>query len=123
MAKKATQSASTDATVTRIKASEDISSATSKKQAAKKPAVKPAAATKTQKTRKKPSAKGFARPFVAIGQYFAGSWYELKQVRWPTRKATWSLTLAVLMYSAFFTVLVLALDAVFKLIFDLIIGK
>lgn len=120
MAKKATKAASTDATVTRIKAGSESTSKPAKKQATPMPATKEAT---TQKARKKPSAKGIARPFVAIGQYFAGSWYELKQVRWPTRGATWSLTVAVLVYSAFFTVLVLALDALFKLIFDLIIGK
>ena len=53
--------------------------------------------------------------------YFKGAWYELKQVRWPDRKATWSLTVAVLLFTAFFVALVLVLDAAFKFLFDLII--
>lgn len=119
VAKKATQSAPSDTKVTRIKASDDTPSA-----ATKKPVASASETTNTTKTkRKKPTAKGIARPFTAIGRYFAGSWYELKQVRWPTRGATWSLTLAVLAYSAFFVLIVLALDAVFKMIFDLIMGK
>lgn len=119
MAKKATQSAPTDATVTRIKAGDDKVS-----KPAKKTTATVSEKTKPAKTKRKaPNAKGIARPFVAMGNYFAGSWYELKQVRWPTRGATWSLTLAVLAYSAFFVLLVLALDALFKFIFDLIIGK
>lgn len=50
--------------------------------------------------------------------YFAGAWYELKQVRWPTRKATWSLTAAVLGFSAFFVLFILLLDAGFKYLFE-----
>lgn len=61
--------------------------------------------------------------FASIGGYFKGAWVELRQVRWPTRRATWSLTGAVLVYSAFFVVLVLLLDAGFKYMFELILGK
>lgn len=53
--------------------------------------------------------------------YLKGAWYELKQVRWPDRKATWSLTVAVIIFTAFFVVLILLLDAVFKYLFDLVI--
>lgn len=58
-----------------------------------------------------------------IGGYFKGAWFELRQVRWPNRRATWSLTGAVLAYTAFFAVLVLLLDAGFKYMFELILGK
>ncbi len=47
-----------------------------------------------------------------IGGYFVGSWQELKQVRWPSRKATWSLTLAVIAFSAFWALVILGLDLV-----------
>lgn len=57
------------------------------------------------------------RPFAGIGRYFAGAWYELNQVRWPDRKATWSLTVAVLLFTAFFSVIILALDYVFQYLF------
>lgn len=62
-------------------------------------------------------------PFVALGRYFKGAWVELKQVHWPTRKATWSMTGAVLLYTAFFVILVLLLDAGFKYLFELILAK
>ena len=29
------------------------------------------------------------RPFVALWRYIRDSWRELRQVRWPNRKATW----------------------------------
>ena len=102
--------------VTRISATDD-----------KKPAVKPAKAP--QKTTESTTVvegekkkKGRKNPISAIGGYFAGAWYELRQVRWPNRKATWSLTLAVLAFTAFFVVLILLLDALFKYLFELILG-
>lgn len=55
--------------------------------------------------------------------YFKGAWYELRQVRWPNRRATWSLTGAVLLFTAFFVVVILLLDALFKYIFQLILGS
>ena len=64
-----------------------------------------------------------SRPARATGGYFKGAWTELRQVRWPNRRATWSLTLAVLIYTAFFVVVVLLLDALFKYMFELILGK
>lgn len=59
--------------------------------------------------------------FAALGGYFKGSWQELRQVRWPTRQATWSLTLAVILFSVFFVVMISLLDIGFKALFELII--
>jgi preprotein translocase SecE subunit len=56
-------------------------------------------------------------PWRAIGGYFAGSWHELRQVRWTNRRATWSLTAAVIMFSLFFAVLILGLDTLFNYLF------
>lgn len=61
-------------------------------------------------------------PFRAIAGYFAGAWQELKQVRWPNRRATWGMTLALLAFTAFFVALILLLDALFKYVFQLILG-
>lgn len=75
----------------------------------------------TQKTKKvervdiKPEPKGM---FGAIGGYFKGAWAELKQVRWPNRAATWSMTLAVLLFTGIFIVLILLLDAGFRTLFE-----
>jgi len=111
-----------DSTVVRIKASDSAPKKGEAKIVASEPqAVKAEAAV--PKTKKKRSAKGILKPFAAIGTYFKGAWVELRQVRWPTRRATWGLTGAVLLYSAFFVVLVLLLDAGFKYLFELILGK
>lgn len=56
-----------------------------------------------------------------IGGYFVGSWQELKQVRWPSRKATWSLTLAVIAFSAFWALVILGLDLVSENIMERLI--
>ena len=61
------------------------------------------------------------RPFVALGRYLRNSWRELRQVRWPNRKATWKMTLAVLVYCAIFIVFIMLLDALFTFIFDLLL--
>jgi len=58
---------------------------------------------------------------TGIGGYFKGSWIELKQVRWPNRKSTWSLTFAVILFSAFFILLIILLDTGFTELFKLII--
>ena len=69
----------------------------------------------------KPTPK-FLRTFVAFGGYFKGAWFELRQVRWPNRKATWSLTGAVLAFTGFFVLIILLLDVLFKYLFELILG-
>ena len=62
------------------------------------------------------------RPFIAIGRYFKESWQEIRQVRWPNRKATWKMVLAVIIYAAIFVAFLMALDALFSLIFNQILG-
>ena len=99
-------------TVTRIKASSDSSPKKVKKTEKAAPA------------RVESSGSPFIllRPFMAAGRYFKGAWVELRQVRWPTRGATWSLTGAVLLFTGFFVVMVLLLDAGFKFLFEQILG-
>jgi len=60
-------------------------------------------------------------PIFAIGGYFKGSWKELRQVRWPNRRATWGLTAAVLLFTGLFVALIVSLDAIFSSLFNLII--
>ena len=102
--------------VTRIKATDTASN----KSAVKKVTKSPKKTVKVVKTRKEPTNR-FLIALLAIGRYFKGAWIELKQVRWPTRKATWGLTLAVILFSIFFVVIILLLDAFFKFIFELMI--
>ena len=117
-AKKSTTKKTTPAkaatTVTRIKASD---SAPSKPAAL---AITPQTQTRTKRT-SRVSAKSVFTPLIAIGTYFKGAWYELRQVRWPNRKETWGLTAAVMIFSAFFIVLIVLLDALFKYLFELIL--
>lgn len=56
-------------------------------------------------------------PFRGIARYVGGAWQELRQVRWPNRQATWSLTGAVIVFSLFFAGVILGLDYVFQYLF------
>ena len=76
---------------------------------------------KVKAPRQKPSFGKAARPFVLMGGYFKGAWQELREVRWPDRRATWSMTGALLGFTAFVVALVLLLDALFKYLFELIL--
>ena len=60
----------------------------------------------------------FLRPITG---YFAGAWHELRQVRWPNRRATWSLTFAVIAFSVIFAAIILGLDSLFQYVFKEII--
>ena len=98
--------------VTRIKASDSKPEVTAK-------AAKTKAAEAEPKAKK---SKGSFKILKSISGYFVGAWAELRQVRWPTRKATWGLTLAVILFSAFFTAMILLLDMLFKSLFEIIIA-
>lgn len=76
---------------------------------------------KEPRQRRRPLKKA-AAPFRASGGYFKGAWYELMQVHWPNRRATWGMTGALLAFTAFFIVLILLLDALFKYLFQLMLG-
>lgn len=116
--------------VTRIKATdstpEKVKSVSSKKTKASEKASKITAPRKKRvakvKNVDKPLSKHwYVRFFQHIGRYFKGSWYELKQVRWPSRGATWGLTVAVLVFSGFFVGLIVLLDLGFNALFEIII--
>ena len=62
------------------------------------------------------------RPFVALFRYLRDSWHEIRQVRWPNRKATWKMVLAVLVYTALFIVIIMLLDLFFTWLSGLILG-
>jgi preprotein translocase subunit SecE len=104
-------SSSSDATVVRISAKDD--------KVTQRPVEKktPKNETKKSATNSETVKRG---PLAAFLGYFTGAWQELKLVRWPTRKSTWGLTLAVLLFSAFFVVFILLIDAGFKYLFEVI---
>jgi preprotein translocase SecE subunit len=107
-----------DTKVTRITAKDS----TAKKTA--KPAKKPANAASAVKVTlsDRPKRRVNLGPLGRVATYFKGAWYELRQVRWPDRKATWGMTGALLAFTAFFVVIILLLDAGFSYLFKLIIG-
>lgn len=101
--------------VTRITASDESNS----KVAASKTSPK-----KTRQTKAAKAAPKRQRSYGILGRiggYFKGAWVELRQVHWPTRQATWGLTGAVLLFSAFFVVFITLLDAGFKFLFEQIL--
>ncbi|MBQ3310356.1 preprotein translocase subunit SecE [Candidatus Saccharibacteria bacterium] len=120
------------AKVTRIKAKDHT------EKEAEKPASKKAAPVKQpskkvkQKTPKKPMPKWLkiitwpfrmvAKPFIMLGRYIRDSWREIRQVRWPSRSATWKMVLAVFIYAGFFIILIMLLDAFFTWLFNLLLG-
>lgn len=79
----------------------------------------PKATEKVAKKEKSKSAKKIntpnwlkivGKPIFAIGRYVNGAWQELRLTKWPNRRATWSLTLAVIVFSIFFATLILLAD-------------
>ncbi len=87
---------------------------------AKKPAKRPKS---SDPSAEKPLKSVFIlfRPFVALGRYLRDSWREIRQVRWPNRKATWKMTFAVIFYCLLFLVFVLLLDTFFTFLINLLI--
>ena len=85
--------------------------------------AKKAAEKSTRKSAQTSDKKVFIlfRPFVALGRYLRDSWREIRQVRWPNRKATWKMVLAVLVYTALFVLFISLLDLFFTWLFSLII--
>ena len=81
-------------------------------------------AKKAKKSEKKTEGKKtfiLFRPFTAFGRYLRDSWREIRQVRWPNRKATWKMVFAVLVYTAIFIILISLLDLFFTWLFSLIL--
>lgn len=68
-------------------------------------------------------AKAAVKPATGLFGYVKGSWQELKQVRWPNRRATWSFTFAVIVYTLFFLIIILIFDAAFQQLFKEVILK
>lgn len=112
--------------ITRIKATDSSApkkDKPNKSQTNKNKDVKPKEASVTKKTSNKPSAKTKPGLMSRLMAYFKASWQELKKVQWPDRKATWSLTVAVILFTAFFAAMILLIDVVFQKIFNLILMR
>ncbi len=87
----------------------------------KKVSVTPKKGTdkKKQKTERKPIR--VLAPLRALGGYIKGSWQELRLVHWPNRRATWGLTIAVILFSIVLGLLIFVLDLGFTYLFKNVI--
>ncbi len=108
------------AKVTKIKAKSTTAKTAEKPKKAevKKAEVKK---TKAKNTEKKPFI--LWRPLVYLGRYLRDSWREIRQVRWPNRKSTWKMVLAVVIYTVIFMVFISVLDLIFSQLAGLIFGN
>lgn len=120
--------------ITRIKAGNGSDSAHSGESKAKKVSKtppkdlkKPESAENTKKTAVKSPEKSDKKPFILIRpivyffRYLRDSWREIRQVRWPSRKATWKLFFAIIVYTLLIGAIIMLLDVFFTWIFNTII--
>ncbi len=54
--------------------------------------------------------------------YFKGAWFELRQVRWPNRRATLGMTAALLIFTGVFAGFILLIDLLWEYLFKLLLG-
>lgn len=99
-------------TVTRVTAKDDTKPAKKRPQSAKKAVVVNGDGS--------PKKQNAFKKFIG---YFKGAWFELRQVRWPNRRATWSMTGALLTFTAIFIGFIVVIDLVFDNLFQLIISS
>jgi preprotein translocase SecE subunit len=70
---------------------------------------------------KKPSKTSRTNPIRAFGSYIKASFREIRLVKWPTRRETWAMTLAVVIYSLVIIAIVLLFDNIYDWLFKLVI--
>lgn len=107
-------------TRTRVVTTDDDAS-TKKSAKIVKTESKPTTKTTKPVAKKQPKSKKRYNVFAAFWGYLKGAWFELRQVRWPTRKETWGMTFGVMVFTGFFVLLILLLDAGYKYLFDIIL--
>lgn len=111
--------------VHRYKADEsdnESKSVSNAKKTAPKKATKATVAKKTTtKSKELKAPKKKSSPLGKLGDYFVGSWHELRQVRWPNRAQTWALTLAVIIFSLALGAMIFLLDLGFSYLFKQVI--
>lgn len=113
------------AKITRIKAKDDAKPekvAKAEKVAKPEKAAKPEKIAPEKKTKAEKKPFILVRPIVYFFRYLRDSWREIRQVRWPSRKATWKLFFAILIYTLLFGAVIMLLDVFFTWLFNLIIG-
>ena len=109
------------AKITRIKASDSQPKDKAKKQDAEAEEV----TRKAKKERKVPAVLKplwwLLTPFRALGRYIKESFAEIRQVRWPSRKETWKMTLSVILYVILISAFIMLLDLLFTKVFNAVL--
>lgn len=100
-------------TITRVKAKDDKTSSP------KKTAPQKATPVVVNGDQSEPKKKNFILRFLG---YFKGAWYELRQVRWPNRRATIGMTTALLIFAGLFGLFIFVIDLAWENLFKLILG-
>ena len=103
------------ATPTKVTAkSAQVVTPTTAKAASGKPSTNKTPARKTKRSQKAGKPFILFRPFINLAHYFRDSWRELRKVEWPSRRATWKMTLAVIIFCAVVGLIVLVCDWAFQ---------
>lgn len=92
----------------------------SKKSAKAEVSAKKSAKTNDRSAKHAKSKHG--NPLRALTGYFRGSWQEIKQVRWPDRRTTWSMVGALIIFTVALFLVIILLDYGFAWLFKLIMG-
>lgn len=118
--------------ITRIKASDDgpkTRKDEEPEQITRKVSVKAKnSESKKSKTESKAKAKELKKAEKAADKkekkvgYFRGAFQEIRQVRWPSRKQTWKMTLSVIVYVVIIAIFIMLLDALLQFIFNRMMG-
>ncbi|MDO4978684.1 MAG: preprotein translocase subunit SecE [Candidatus Saccharibacteria bacterium] len=119
---KAEQNKKHTAPNSRVTARAEAGKALSKAKTKEAKRAERAAKRAEKKKNEKPFVTAIKMPFRATGRYFSESWHEIRTCRWPSRKATWGMVLAVFIYTAIFMIFITLLDMLFKFIFNTILG-
>ncbi len=98
-------------TVTRVVAKDD-------KKSKKKAAPSKSAQLLVNGEEEKPKKQNVIKKFFG---YFTGAWSELRQVRWPNRRATFGMTAALLIFTGVFAAFILLIDLAWENLFKLIL--
>lgn len=104
--------------LTRIKAQASTKAKNSLLARAEKKVNKTSDQAKRQAKQEQPAKAKKNKGLIA---YIKGSFREIRLVKWPGRKETWSMTLAVLIYGIIIAAVVLLLDNLYNWSFKLLI--
>lgn len=80
------------------KAAREESEASRKANTKKLKADQKRATARKKVASEKRETRAIAKPFIKLWKYLRDSWHELGKVEWPSRSATWRMTLSVIIF-------------------------